>query len=55
MHAYKRALDRTELYIFWGGQECFKNFCEDESWVADRRKILRVRAGLKDSDRKLVA
>ena len=33
--------------------EFLKTFCEDTDFLATRRKILRLRAGLKETDRKL--
>ena len=33
-------------------EDFLKELCEDEKWLAKRRKILRIRAGLKDHDRK---
>lgn len=35
-------------------KEFLKTFCEDTAFLAERRKILRLRAGLKETDRKLV-
>ena len=33
------------------GQEFFKDFCEDESFTAQRRKVLRLSAGLTDKEK----
>ena len=33
------------------GQEFFKDFCEDETFIVQRRKVLRLRAGLTDAEK----
>lgn len=35
-------------------QELLKTFCENAEFIATRRKVLRLRAGLRDTDRRLV-
>ena len=35
-------------------QEFLKVFCENDDFLAQRRKVLRLRAGLRDEDRRLV-
>ena len=35
-------------------QELFRGYCEDEKFIIDRKKLLRIRAGLTDEDRRLV-
>lgn len=59
-HAIPAHMNRPKWYasaslIHWWThhicQEYFKGFCEDRDFMAERRKILRKRAGLKDTDR----
>ncbi|CAK9064618.1 unnamed protein product, partial [Durusdinium trenchii] len=34
--------------------EFLRSFCNDDAFISERRKVLRTRAGLKDSDKNLV-
>lgn len=44
---------RSSFAVAW--QDFFKGFIEDESFLDERRRILRTRAGLKDDDKHLAA
>ena len=38
----------------WLAQEFLRSFCEDSEFISVRRRLLRIRAGLTDDDRRLV-
>ena len=41
----------TRVLVFALCQEVLKDFCEDAAFLADRRRVLRIKAGLKESEK----